>query len=71
LLSLLMAASYMRTGRKIYHSPSYAEQTVLHSATTPAIAVFEADGRDHKVYCQVILTLWSAGLFADRLTHIA
>ena len=43
----------MRTGLRIYHSPTHAEQTVLHSATTPAIAVFEVDGRDHKVYCQV------------------
>jgi hypothetical protein len=49
----------MPVGKRIYHSPTHAEQTVLNSATTPAIAVFEADGKDHKVYCQVtVLTVF-------------
>lgn len=41
------------TGLKIYHSPTSAEESVLGSAVSPAVAVFEADGTNHKVYCQV------------------
>ncbi len=41
------------TGMKIYHSPTSAEESVLGSAVSPAVAVFEADGTNHKVYCQV------------------
>lgn len=40
-------------GLKIYHSPTSAEESVLGSAVLPALAVFEVDGKTHKVYCQV------------------
>jgi histone acetyltransferase MYST1 len=53
-------------GLKIYHSPTAAEESVLGSAVTPAVAVFEVDGKSHKVYCQN-LCLFSK-LFLDHKT---
>ena len=36
-------------GTKIYHSPSAVEESVLGSAVSPPVAVFEVDGKTDKV----------------------